>query len=66
MNQTNKRHRLIKGLLAMNGVTFAMIARECSVSRQMVAAVVKGDRRSAKVEPLLIKYGIPESLVRAV
>ncbi|MGA2225565.1 MAG: DNA-binding protein [Syntrophobacteraceae bacterium] len=60
------RHRFIKGYLALSGITFAQIGREAGVTRQMVGAVVQGQKRSAKVEELLLKYGVPEALLKKV
>lgn len=59
------RHRFIKGYLAMRGVSFSEVAKQAEVSRQMVSAVSKGERRSEKVEKVLAKHGIPESFLAA-
>jgi len=59
------RHRFVKGYFGMQGVTFAEIAREAGVSRQMVVAVSQGLRKSEKVEKAFINRGIPEALLRA-
>ncbi len=60
---SNERHRFIKGYLAMQGISFSEIAKEAEVSRQMVSAVSRGDRQSGKVEEILVKHGIPRSLL---
>lgn len=58
------RSKLIRSSLVLLDVTQADIARAAGVSRQMVSHVIYGKRKSAKVENVLLKLGIPESLVR--
>lgn len=61
-----ERHRFIKGYLAMRGITFAAIGKQAGVTRQMVVAVSQGQKRSEKVEKILIEYGIPKAFLEAV
>ncbi len=63
MRKGEDRHRFIRGYLTLRGITLSEIAKEAGVSRQMVSAVSKGTKRSEKVEQVLIKYGIPQSLL---
>jgi len=67
MSETNiERHRFVKGFLALKGLTFSSIAKEAGVTRQLVSAVSKGQRRSKMVEEVLIKHGIPKSFLEAI